>query len=458
MPLDNNKIADERDVSTRTETFMAATTDPLDDIANAMTGSLVEAQGLHAGYTYLGQFISHDIVRVTNPQPGQPLHLATPVLDLDSVYGATPGEVPHIVDDRFVLGSNGDDLQRIDGVAQIPDPRNDDNVIVSQLHLFMQRFHNFTIDQGYAADAAAARKLVTLVFQLVVVEDFLRQILAPPVFESYFRFDRRWLQFDPSRVPPDFSHAAFRFGHSMVRPRYKGFPRASTVAITELFQGGHNLPADLVIDWRHFFGWPGMREPPSPTSVPAQLAARIDHIISDDMRKIATPHGVVDVVRKNLDAGAKLRKGIRYTNDVLDSTNGRAIQSALALVPLQNLAAAPELARAEISLAELPLWPYLLVEAVHASDGVHLGVLGSMICAEVLANSIAKAPTTIYRGRWPSVDEVLTELGGLGEALQEVRRSAAAGSRTTFSDRTFCMRHLIELVPGKNPTTQGANP
>jgi hypothetical protein len=456
MQLINNTIARERDVSAHTETSAAA--DPLDVIADAMVGPQTDATGLHAGYTYLGQFISHELVRMTNPMPGIKSHDASPCLDLDSVYGRTPEEAPRLSNGRFPIGENfrngPDDLAREFGVAQIPEQRNDDNVIVAQLHLFMQRFHNFTLDEGYAADAVAARSLVTRVFQLLVVEDFLRQILAPAVFDSYFRFDRRWLGFDAARIPLEFSHAAFRFGHSMVRQQYEGFRRANNVPVTDLFQGGRNLAADLVIDWHQFFGWPGLRDPlPGPTQSP-QNAARIDHIISPDMRAITTPDGMkIDVVRKNLEAGvrAKLPTGLRYAKRVLNRTNGRAIQAALALVPLRDLAAARELEKTAIALEDLPLWPYVLVEAVHASDGVQLGVLGSMICAEVLANAIAGAPSTIYRGGWPGTDEVLTGLGGLGEALQDMRRKAAMRSRPTFVDRTFCMRHLIDLVLGPNP-------
>jgi hypothetical protein len=455
MQLSNNKIGLERELSTRRETSMP-TSRTLDVIADAMAaGTALDAPSLHAGYTYLGQFISHEIVRVTNPPPGPPPHLASPFLDLDSIYGATPEEAPQLVNEKFVTGAN--DLQRKNGIAQIPDARNDDNVIISQLHLFMQRFHNFTIDKRFARTAAEARTLVTLVFQLVVVEDYLRQILAPAVFDSYFRYDRRWLGFEPTKVPLDFSHAGFRFGHSMVRPTYQGFPRhpLSDVPLGDLFQGGHDLPRTLVIDWHRFFGWPGIAESPPTTTNPAQNASRIDHVVAPAMREIHTPNGPIDIVRKNLDAGvtAALPTGTRYIDQLLSGNNGRAIQAALALAPLQDLSAAKKFRDAGLRVEDLPLWPYILVEAWHASRGQHLGVLGSMICAEALANAIAGAKPSIYRGRWPSTDEVLTGLRALGEALQDVRRSAAARSRPAFTDRTFCMRHLIDLVLGPNPTT-----
>ncbi len=84
---------------------------------------------------------------------------------------------------------------------------------------------------------------------------------------------------------------------------------------------------------------------------------------------------------------------------------------------------------------------------MHASEGKHLGVVGSLICAEALANAVAGAQHSIYRGRWHSVDEVLSWLSLLGDELQDQRRGFA---NAAFTDRTFCMRHVIELVLRNN--------
>ena len=421
--------------------------------------SRVTRTNLNAGYTYLGQFISHEIVRATHPPPGT-THVASPVLDLDSLYGSTQQEMDsYLVNGRFPIAANASgvvDLRRVDGVAQIPDQRNDDNVIISQLHLFMQRFHNFTIEQQFAADAAEARRLVTLVFQLLVVEDFLRQVLAPSVFDSYFRFDRRWLDFKATEIPPEFALAGFRFGHSMVRPTYAGFPRhpkqlveIKEVPLADLFHAGKNLDPTLAIDWHKFFGWPGPADPELDFSARAQNASRIDHSIVTDMRAIGGPGGEVDIVCMNLNVGlaAGLPNGALYAERVLMGAHGAAIEAALALAPLRSLHRPDPFANAGLDIGDLPLWPYILVEAFQASEGAHLGVLGSMICAEVLANAIAAAPTSIHDGRWPSVDEVLADIGPLGDALQEQRRAAAIPG-SAFTGRTFCMRHLIDLVLG----------
>ena len=122
-----------------------------------------------AGYTYLGQFIAHDLsFDLTTAGLGRRLSLrrlqqaASPSLDLDSLYGAGPMDPDSA---RFYVGREGPcmitgrteaagghpafegcDLPRgADGEprkALIPDPRNDDNLAVAQTHAAMMRFHN----------------------------------------------------------------------------------------------------------------------------------------------------------------------------------------------------------------------------------------------------------------------------------------------------------------------------
>lgn len=420
----------------------------LQAIATAMvSGQSIIANRIDAGYTYFGQFIAHEIVPPTHPLPGT-ARATSPYLDLDSLYG-TADEMPRFLDERgkFPIAPNyaggPDDLPRENGVARVPDPRSDDNVILSQLHLFLQRFHNFVIDRGFAADPIEARRLITLVFQLLTVEDYLRQVLAPTVFDSYFRFDKRWLNFEARKIPPEFSRAAFRFGHTMARPFYEGFAKTPDARLEQLFHPDANLDAALVLEWLQFFGWP---EPDDPT----QDAARLDPFIVAAMASIPRGRGtqdIVNIVLTNLRSGeeAGLPAGGAYVAKILESPNGDAIRAALSLDRVPDLRdfAADELAAVGVSIENLPMWPYVLVEAMHSSKGQHLGVLGSMICAEVLANSIALAEHSIYSDGWRSIDDVLASMGRLGKCLQAERRNSA---RPRFTDRTFCMRHVVDMV------------
>ena len=116
-----------------------------------------------SGYTYLGQFIDHDITfdPTSNIQrrndPLALLNFRTPRFDLDSVYGGGRADQPFLYDwsggkdagVRLLLDRDGDgtfateDLPRNrQGRALIGDARNDENAIVAQLHLLFIRFHN----------------------------------------------------------------------------------------------------------------------------------------------------------------------------------------------------------------------------------------------------------------------------------------------------------------------------
>jgi hypothetical protein len=129
-----------------------------------------------AGFTYLGQFIDHDltfdktsVMLGANVTPAQLLQGRSPSLDLDSLYGAgpnDPGSAKFYEADGIHLKVGkttgptkvGFDLPRGAGNTQakkrkaiIPDPRNDENLAVAQHHCAMIRFHNRSSTRSSAA-------------------------------------------------------------------------------------------------------------------------------------------------------------------------------------------------------------------------------------------------------------------------------------------------------------------
>ena len=132
--------------------------------------------GIKAGFTFLGQFIDHDLTefRVVNealqivernPMIGVRQRVApeenpttangrTGKLDLDSVYGLLGTDNPALFDSDgfFLLGSQSRcndqgprDIRRNVDFADgrlIADPRNDENKIIVQLHLLFMALHN----------------------------------------------------------------------------------------------------------------------------------------------------------------------------------------------------------------------------------------------------------------------------------------------------------------------------
>ena len=159
-----------------------------------------------AAYTFFAQFVDHDITL----DAGSKLHgkaldkaavkklpnLRSASLDLDSVYGFGPDVSPHLYDPSqrglLLVGSqvNGvenprDVPRRADGHALLGDPRNDENLFLSQLHLLFLRFHNrLLIGRSFEA----AQKEARYYYQAIVLYDFLERICDTDVYE--FALDR----------------------------------------------------------------------------------------------------------------------------------------------------------------------------------------------------------------------------------------------------------------------------
>ena len=133
-----------------------------------------------AGYTYVGQFVDHDltfdrtdVALGEDVTPAELVQGRSPRLDLDSLYGVGPGNPGsakfyeadglHLKTGNTIkIGSDaskkGHDLPRVNGerTALIPDPRNDENLIVAQTHLAMIRFHNKVVDDLPASTPVGA--------------------------------------------------------------------------------------------------------------------------------------------------------------------------------------------------------------------------------------------------------------------------------------------------------------
>src|SRR6202171_5339892 len=175
---------------------MSSTFDPPTD------GKDPEEGGVPALYTYLGQFIDHDITF----DPASSLQMQddldaltdfrTQAFDLDNVYGRGPDDQPYMYDgnNAFLLGnplSGGDpkatDLPRNAGNpprALIGDPRNDENTIVSQLQGLFHRFHNRTLRDNSTLPFEQIQKFVRFHYQWVLLYDFLPRIVSADVLKD----------------------------------------------------------------------------------------------------------------------------------------------------------------------------------------------------------------------------------------------------------------------------------
>jgi hypothetical protein len=167
-----------------------------------------EESGIPSGFTYFGQFVDHDLTfdpasslqRQNDPEAL--VDYRTPRFDLDNVYSRGPDDVPYMYEDgrSFILGTpltgaaanpNAKDLPRSqtnkpadDQRAIIGDPRNDENVIVSQLQGLFHRFHNKLAANSPNASFAEIQREVRFHYQWVVLNDFLPTIVSVDVLNE----------------------------------------------------------------------------------------------------------------------------------------------------------------------------------------------------------------------------------------------------------------------------------
>ena len=371
-----------------------------------------ENPDIAAGYTYLGQFVDHDItfdpvsLLGRRNDPDGLVDFRTPRFDLDSLYGSGPADSPYLYDRqdpvKLLVGRNSDpafepeDLPRNQqGSALVGDPRNDNHLIISQLTLAFTRFHNAVVDHLRSQSVAAAdlfaqaQQLTRWHYQWVVVEDYLRGLVGSDVVDEVLVKDdatggrRAELSFFRWKTQPfmpvEFSAAAFRFGHSQIRANYQMNPDVDPIHIvlpasapeTMPSLGGlRPLPKGLKISWDLFFGIDGS----SP-----QLSRRIDTKVTGPLVQLPPfldpdqrPLALLDLLR----------------GQALGLPSGEAVAAAM------GTAAAADGAGDN---GRTPLWYYLLREAEMAADGRHLGPTGGRIVAEVLVGLLAADPSSFLR-------------------------------------------------------------
>lgn len=398
-----------------------------------------EESGIPALYTYFGQFVDHDITfdpmttLIQHSDPDALTDFRTPALDLDNVYGRGPGDQPYMYDNggpKFLLGDKLDngasDLPRnlpsnknAPRRALIGDPRNDENSIVSQLQGLMLRFHNRVVDDNDGLEFSALQRIVRWHYQWVVVHDFLPRIVSAPVLDALKtggKYDREKLKFfrwknDPF-MPVEFSVAAYRLGHSMIRPGYRlndddstllpifpipphtisGAPRGLPVGLT----GFQAMAKNRGIDWGRFIdiegdiraygGDPDVIKPPNAEMKKRlQFAYRIDTSVVTPLSVL--PNSVVQdpppsLPQRNLIRSFELglptgqhvarAMGVTPLNDS-EILIGKAVDKPSGDDVLGKLSDLPQFAA---FFGNCPLWTYILAEAARTQTSVPIPVKG----------------------------------------------------------------------------------
>jgi hypothetical protein len=383
-----------------------------------------------AGVTFVGQFLDHDMTFDATSRLGVPTppersaNRRSPALDLDSVYGGGPDVSPQLYDPadrvKFKVETGGqfEDLPRTsDGIAIIADPRNDENLMIAGLQVAFLLFHNRVVDalreRRDLADPAGgdllaalaetrdhhrqrrlfseARRIVTWHYQWIVVNEFLPQIVGGDLVQAILREGRHYYRPRPGQpsIPVEFQGAAYRFGHSMVRPSYRAnlagdrgqpffgfvFDPAGEGQVDPVdLRGGARAPRRF-IGWQTFFDFGGDQT----THVrPSKL---IDTKISTPLFNL--PLGAI----ASGDAPTALPQRNLLRHLTWSLASGQEIAGAMGIPPLSPDQLS-ELSTYGVGLeSSTPLWYYVLKEA-ELAGGTKLAGVGARIVAEVFLGLI----------------------------------------------------------------------
>src|SRR5918993_1943412 len=297
---------------------------------------------LFAGFTFIGQFLDHDITLDTTPlaqqtaDPDATTNFRTPRYDLDSVYGRGPANDPQFYDpadaDKLLLTPNVNGVLDVprdgNGRAVIPEARNDENLIIVQFHKAVIQFHNRIVEhlrsQGLRREWVfeTARRLTRWHYQWAVTHDFLPRFVGdeligptgtvyrevagkPPVITLlyYKPTNREGRPF----MPVEFAVAAYRFGHSLIRPFYiiNGSGIVDVFGPPDGFNlnGGRPIPADLVIEWKNILPVDPTFEARKPRKIDTKLSIPLSTLPGS---AVPPPDPTINLAVRNNRRGKKV--------------------------------------------------------------------------------------------------------------------------------------------------------
>jgi hypothetical protein len=349
---------------------------------------------VEAGWPFFGQFVAHDITADRSPlghraDPDRIRNFRTPRANLEVVYGAGPVGSPYLYDNddpaKLLLGPDGGDVPRNQqGIALVGDPRNDVHLFMNQMQVGFIRLHNRLVDR-LREDGTdepdlfeEARRAATWHYQSVILREFLPTLIGPELTERLLDFGADlYRPGDNPYIPFEFADAAYRYGHSQIRQRYRVNDDLGPVPVFPDLIGFCAVPESRQVDWSLLFDVPGRPA--------AQRAKRIDGRLPESL--IALPQAISGV--GETDAYASLANRDLQRGQAIGLPSGEAVARALRIDPL-----APE----QIGLVdfgwkdETPLWIYVLREADVLHDGNRLGPVGGRIVGQVLVGIIDADP------------------------------------------------------------------
>jgi hypothetical protein len=411
-------------------------------------GSNPDNPTMTAGSTFVGQFVDHDITFDQTSTLGVPQNPSispntrTPALDLDSVFGGGPGQRPDLyvqnvdgsVGPKLKLGSGGvhEDVPRVANgdatySALLGDPRNDENVIIAGLHCAHILFYNRLLDELTEHDLRRfpsarhadrtnryeqfliAREITLWHYQWLLVNEHLPQIAGQDVVNDVLRRGNRFYRPPENEafMPIEFGAAAYRFGHSMVRPSYRANFTSGTGDSTsptadpffalvfdpnepDFSEPVSHDRADLLGGYpapRRYIGWQTFFDLGDGQ---VKNNKKIDTTISSILFTLPLP--AIAPHTQTSPTVLPQRNLLRQLTWGLPS--GQAIAQAMRVARL-GPSDLSEIASVYGPFAtSTPLWYYILAEAELIANGLHLGPVGGRLVTETLIGLLRADPTS----------------------------------------------------------------
>ncbi|MDE4100067.1 hypothetical protein [Phaeobacter gallaeciensis] len=413
--------------------FQSPTVTELANVAEAMTsGGFVEPQQsteIPAVMTYFGQFLAHDVTHLqwstpesawTNLRAGHSLDFGTVLTQTDLSHPQNSNWNCHAGVSLGETTTTGEhrDLPRSllpYGQSCTSDARNDTNLALAQIIVLLTRFLHAVRQHNPTLSVEQVGALTAQHLQAVVLDDYLRTICDPGIWQDIRDNGRSLVWTDKTRpfyVPIEFAAAGFRFGHSMVRDMYAHWGDSDKfMCATTFLRFVHDPPdpANSLIngrlggiwahDWRAFSRLADAGD--------MVRAARIDPNIAFAFRDLSEGHFALKTAPQ---AGATIN--LAHHTLKRQYTLGLPTGQQLAqLAGVPTMSAAEVLGTGYSNIADAidqagfgsdtPLWFYILREAEFFQGGGRLGPLGSRLVCETLHAAIENSAASI-----------LTETGG----------------------------------------------
>jgi len=327
-------------------------------------------------------------------------------------------------------------------LALIPDERNDENLVVAQVHLAFIRFHNRVVEHlansgTPSADLfTKARELVVKHYQWMLRTDFLRRFVDNAILDDVFTNGRKVFETNPlpgdtPTMPIEFSVAAYRFGHSLVRDGYEwnrvfnsaGPGPLASLTLLFTFSGTsgilspngdlqnpesgsfERLPTNWIADFRRLFDFTEANRPDLvPPDARVNKTKRMDTLLVDPLGQLPLgSFGGIGTTPPPHERNLAFRNLTRA--GMVELATGQQIAEQLAVTLLtseQILQGAGGANIEELTQAQkgaitqaTPLWFYILREA-ELNNGRLTGV-GGRIAAEVFHRAMEGSVISITR-------------------------------------------------------------